>query len=129
MRWRRATCRAAKIQSRYSCQAFKLALASIRAEDPSGPPALRPSADGSGVRPRTSDFSSLCQKAVDRQWSRAPQDEGRKAGEVKEVGFKAGRSELRAGSGHSLELDRAEPVRQMHGKRGDQEDRRHRYTG
>jgi len=44
-----------------------------------------------GVRPRTSDFSALCQNAIDRQWSRAPQDEGRKAGQVKEIGFKARR--------------------------------------
>src|SRR5215469_3496309 len=84
---------------------------------------------GLGVRPRTTDFSALCQKAVDRQWSRAPQNEGRKAGEVKEIGFKAGRSTLGAGSRHSLELDRAEPVGEMHRKHGNQENRRHRYTG
>src|SRR6266850_4623125 len=40
------------------------------------------------------DFSALCQKAVDRQRSGAPQDEGRKAREVKEIGFITRRSEL-----------------------------------
>src|SRR5262249_30246507 len=92
---------------------------------------------GRGARRRTDVFSALCQKAVDalcqkavdRQWSRARQDEGRKACEVKEIGFKARRPKLCAGGRHSLELDRTEPVRQMHGKHGDEEDRRHRYTG
>src|SRR6478736_2053765 len=74
-----------------------------------------------GARRRTHVFSALCQKAVDRQWSRARQDEGRKACEVKEIGFKARRPELCAGGRHSLELDRTEPVRQMDGKRGDEE--------
>src|SRR5215472_10767279 len=78
---------------------------------------------------RTHVYSALCQKAVDRQWSRARQDEGRKACEVKEIGFKARRPKLCAGGRHSLELDRTEPVRQMHGRRGDEEDRGHRYTG
>jgi len=59
----------------------------------------------------------------------SPQDEGRKAGEVKEIGFKAWRPELRAGSRHSLELDRAEPIGEMHGKDGNQENGRHRYAG
>src|SRR5262249_55774530 len=80
---------------------------------------------GLGARRRT----DVCQKVVDRQGSRARQDEGRKACEVKEIGFKARRPKLCAGGRHSLELDRTEPVRQMHGKHGDEEDRRHRYTG
>src|SRR6516165_10247020 len=89
-----------------------------------------PAANGGlGARRRTHVFSALWQKAVDRQWSRARQDESRKACEVKEIGFKARRPELCAGGRHSLELDRTEPVRQMHGKRGDEEDSRHRYTG
>src|ERR1700756_18759 len=49
---------------------------------------------GLGARRRTHVFSALCQKAIDRQWSRARQDEGRKACEVKEIGFKARRPEL-----------------------------------
>src|SRR5437660_10283261 len=66
-----------------------------------------------GLHRGTCDFSALCQKAVDRQWSGAPQDQGRKAGEVKEVGFKAGRPKLCAGSRHSQQLDRTKPVGQM----------------
>src|SRR6516164_10120792 len=93
----------------------------LSSQDPKPAFMLGPSA----LNRRTHDFSALCQKAVDRQWSRASQDEGRKAGEVKEVGLKAGRSELCAGGRHSLELDRTEPVGQMHGERGNQEDRRH----
>src|SRR5262249_56766985 len=81
-----------------------------------------------GLHRSTCDFSALCQKAVDRQWSRAPQDEGGKASEVKEIGFKARRSELRAGSGHSLELDRTEPVRQVYGEHGNQQNCGHRYA-
>src|SRR5215469_10960555 len=92
----------------------------------SGSPA---SARRLGARRRTRAFSALCQKAVDGQWSRAPQDEGRKAGEVKEIGFKARRPELGAGSRHSLKLDRTEPIGKMHGKDGNQENRRHRYAG
>src|SRR5262249_22308240 len=89
-----------------------------------------PAAGGApGARRRTHMFSALGQKAVDRQGSRARQDEGRKGCEVKEIGFKARRPKLCAGGRHSLELDRTEPVRQVHGKRGDEEDRRHRYTG
>jgi hypothetical protein len=65
-------------------------------------------------------FSALCQNAVDRQWSRTRQDEGRKAREVKEIGFKARRPELLAACRHSLELDRTEPVRQMHDEHSNQ---------
>ena len=43
--------------------------------------------------------------------------------------FQSPAAKLRAGRRHSLELDRAEPVRQMHGERGYQENRRHRYAG
>ena len=59
----------------------------------------------------------------------SPQDEGRKAGEVEEIGFKARGPKLRAGSRHSLELDRTEPVGQMHGDHGNQQNRRRRYAG
>src|SRR5258705_2681764 len=82
----------------------------------------------SGLHRRPRDFSALCQKAFDRQRSRAPQDEGRKTGEVKKIGFEAGRPELRAGGRNSLELDRTEPVGQMHGEDGNQQNRRHRYA-
>src|SRR5205807_706783 len=57
----------------------------------------------SGLHRRTRDFSALCQKALDRERSRASQDEGRKAGEVKKIGFKARRPELRAGGRNRLE--------------------------
>jgi hypothetical protein len=62
-----------------------------------------------------------------RSW--AAEDEGRQAREVKEIGFIARRPKLRADSRHGLELDRTEPLGQMHGYRGNQENRRHRYAG
>src|SRR5215472_12810554 len=102
-------------------------LSSLAPSDMPGSQAPRPALmlGSSRLHRRTRDCSALCQKAVDRQWSRASQDEGRKAGEVKEIGFKAGWPELRASSRHSLELDRTEPVGQMHGDDGNQENRRH----
>src|SRR5262249_48858376 len=72
---------------------------------------------------------ALCQETFDRHWPRAAQDAGRKTREVKEIVFIARRPELRAGSRDRLELDRTEPVGQMHGKHGNQENRRHRYAG
>ena len=92
-------------------------------------PALQPPVDGSVAGRWTRDFSALCQKNVDRQRSRATQHECRKAREVQQVGFNARRPELRAGCRHSLELDRTEPIGQMHGNHGDQENCRHRYAG
>ena len=59
----------------------------------------------------------------------SPQDEGRKAREVKEIRFKARRPELRVGRRHSLELDRTESVGQMDGNHGNHDNRRHGYAG
>src|SRR3974390_863527 len=82
-----------------------------------------------GLHRRTRRFAALRQKAVDRQRSLSPPRRGPQGGEEKETGLKAGGSELRAGRRNSLELDRTEPVGQMHSERGHQENRRHRYAG
>ena len=49
-------------------------------------------------------------ETIDRQWSRATDDESPERREVQEVSFIAGRPKLRAGSGDGLQLDRTESV-------------------
>src|SRR6266852_6857882 len=71
---------------------------------------------------------ALSDESVDCEWSRAAEDEGGEAGEVEQVALIAGRSELCAGGSDGHELDGAEPVTQMDGKDGDQEECGHRDT-
>jgi hypothetical protein len=66
------------------------------------------------------NFPPFPDKAIYRQWSRTTQDKGREAGEVQKVSFIARRPELRASGGHGQELDRTEPVGQMHSKHSHQ---------
>jgi len=69
---------------------------------------------------------ALSGQTIYRQGPRTAQYKGREAGEVQQVSFVAWRPELRAGSRHCHELDRAEPVGQMHGKYGYQQNYSHR---
>jgi hypothetical protein len=64
-------------------------------------------------------------QAIDRQRARTTQDESRKAGEVQEITFVAYRPELSAGGSHGYELDRAEPVGQMHSEDSHHKKSRH----
>src|SRR5262249_4909921 len=59
---------------------------------------------------------SLLDEAIYRQWPRATQDKGSETGEVQEVSFITRLPKLCAGCSYAQELDRAEPVGQMHSK-------------
>jgi hypothetical protein len=62
------------------------------------------------------DPPPLSEEAIYSQRSRTAQYQCQEAGEVQQVTFIAYRPKLRASSSHDHELDRTEPVRQMHGK-------------
>ena len=68
----------------------------------------------------------LSDKTIYRQWPRATQDKGSEAGEVQDVSFIAGLPKLCAGSSYGQELDRAEPVGQMHSKHRHEQNHSHR---
>src|SRR4029453_6343386 len=70
----------------------------------------------------------LSDQSIYGQGSRTPQHKGGEAGEVQEVSFIARRPELCACSSHGHELDRTEPVGQMHSKNSHQQKRGHRQT-
>jgi hypothetical protein len=70
----------------------------------------------------------LFKEAIYGQRSGTAEDQRHEAGEVQEVTFIARWSKLRAGSGHDYELDRTEPVGQMHSKNSHQQKRGDRQT-
>src|SRR5882724_8767429 len=72
--------------------------------------------------------SSTFENAIYGQRSRTAQDQRHEAGEVQEVTLIAWWSKLRAGSSHGHQLDRTEPVGQMHGKNSHQQKRCHRQA-
>ena len=80
------------------------------------------SSDGSGERATVFavNLPPLPELAVYRQGSRTAYHKGREAGEIQEVALIAWRAELRTGSGHGHELDRAEAIRKMHSEHGHQ---------
>src|SRR5882672_3334861 len=81
----------------------------------------------SGFRTRICD--ALLDQTIDGQRPGTTQYKRRKTGEIQKVGFISGLSKLRTRSRHRHQLDRAEAVRQMHGKYRYQQDRSHRYAG
>src|SRR5882757_4867153 len=73
-------------------------------------------------------LSPLCEEAIYCQRARTAEDQRYEAGEVQEVTFVAWRSKLRAGSSYRDELDRTEPVGQMHGNSSHKQKRGHGQT-
>src|SRR5215470_16952181 len=65
-------------------------------------------------------FEALADETINREWAGPANNEGCEAGDIEQVDLITYRSEFRARRRHREELDRAEPIRQVHFKHGHQ---------
>src|SRR5262245_38910166 len=102
-----------------------LAMSQARSFPPAPLPRMRISYRSVGIVASRS-CSKIC---IGSEGSGAAQDQTCQAREIQQVDLVADRSELRTCSGHRDELDRTEPVAQMHREDGHQQEYRHWYAG
>src|SRR5215469_12187266 len=76
-----------------------------------------PAGDAAYACPR---FEALADETIKREWAGPANNEGCEAGYIEQVDLITYRSEFRARRRHREELDRAEPIRQVHFKHGHQ---------
>src|SRR5215470_4041905 len=72
--------------------------------------------------------SRMQQKSVQRQRTRTANDEGNKRRQIEQGRLIAGLTEMRPSRIDGQQLNRAEPVRQMHREDGREQHNRHRYA-
>src|SRR5215469_779446 len=65
-------------------------------------------------------FEALADETINREWAGPANNERCEAGDIEQVDLITYRSEFRARRRHREELDRAEPIRQVHFKHGHQ---------
>src|SRR5215470_2255419 len=83
-------------------------------------PRCRPNLTSCYRAPAGTRFEALADETINREWAGPANNEGCEAGDIEQVDLITYRSELRARRRHREELDRAEPIRQVHFKHGHQ---------
>src|SRR5215469_15006084 len=83
-------------------------------------PRCRPNLTSCYRAPAETRFKALTDETINREWAGSANNEGCEAGDIEQVDLITYRSEFRARRRHREELDRAEPIRQVHFKHGHQ---------
>src|SRR5262249_17343655 len=83
-------------------------------------PRCRPNLTSCYRAPAGTRFEALTDETINREWAGPANNEGCEAGDIDQVDLITYRSEFRARRRHREELDRAEPIRQVHFKHGHQ---------